>query len=125
MNDPRETTIFSPLMIEAFVVNDERALEDEVDALQDDGWSNHSVDERTAMASLVRDALLRMAEDVEEWLPDAAVAVSGESFGFFVWWKNRHLDEEIVRQRVDAELDATERIRDLERIAGTREQNRP
>lgn len=125
MNDPRQTTEYGALVVEAFNVNDERALQVEVDALHADSWLARPTDERTAMTSLVRDALLRLAEDVEDWLPAATVAVSDQSFGFFVWWKNRHLDEEIIRQRVSAERDHHERLQDLKRIAGQRDPEFP
>ena len=119
MNDPRETTVFGSLMVEAFGVNDERALQDEVARYAEDVcWQDRPNDARHAMAALVREALLRLAEDVEEWLPAAAVARSDESFGFFVWWKNRHLDEEIVNQRTRAERDTEERLAELRRLAG-------
>jgi C4-dicarboxylate-specific signal transduction histidine kinase len=119
MNDPRETVALGSLVVEAFNVNDERALQREVDFLQgDEAWADRPADERTAMVSLVRDALVRLAEDVEAWLPEAAVAETNRAFGFFVWWKNRHLDEEIIRQRVNAEHDDRERLLDLQRLAG-------
>jgi hypothetical protein len=124
MNDPRTIFEFDSMAVESFPVNDERALRSEVEALEL-AWENWPGDERTAMVSLVRDALLRLAEDVEAWLPAAVVAETNTSFGFFVWWRNRHMDEEIVRQRVSAERDDRERLRDLERIAGKRDQNHP
>lgn len=119
MNDPREVTTLGSLIVQAFGVNDEPALREEVDARSADaGWDEMPSDARAAMVSLVHEGLLRLADDVEAWLPAAAVALSDQSFGFFVWWKNRHLDEEIIEQRARSERDAQERIRDLRRIAG-------
>jgi hypothetical protein len=119
MNDPRDITTLGSLIVEAFGVNDERALREEVaERSEDAGWDEMPLDARAAMASLVRQGLLRLADDVEEWLPAAAVALSDQSFGFFVWWKNRHLDEEIIEQRARSEHDAQERLSDLRRIAG-------
>jgi hypothetical protein len=97
MNDPRETVAVGSLVVESFGVNDERALKEEIEGLQGDAaWKARTDDER----------------------PSAAVAVSDGSFGFFVWWKNRHIDEEIIRKRVSAEHDAQARLLDLKRMAG-------
>lgn len=118
MNDPRTVFPIGALMeVESFPVNDDRALRDEVNGYSTD-WDSYSDEARAAMASLVSEALLRLAEDVESWLPDAAVAKSDCSFGFFVWWKNRHLDEEIINQRTRADRETAERMADLERMAG-------
>lgn len=119
MNDQRVFTNLDSVTVEAFGVNDERALRDEVAAREAAmHWDRLPGDARAAMASLVREALLQLADDVEAWLPQAAVAETNTSFGFFVWWKNRHLDEEIVRQRACADREDHERLMELKRIAG-------
>jgi len=67
MNDPRNIFNFDSMTGEVFPINDERALRNEVDPLHiEAAWEERPDEERAAMASLVRAALLRLAEDVEE-----------------------------------------------------------
>lgn len=121
MNGPRVFTNLDDLEVEAFPVNDERALEDEVSRMDAAGaWARSGGEERAAMKVMVREALLRLADDVDLWLPRAIVARSESRFGFFVLWKNRHLEEEVVRMRASAERDSEQRLVDLQRMAGRR-----
>jgi hypothetical protein len=102
MNDPRRSTLLAGASgqpeIVSFEVNDMRALQDELETCQ---CSLDLMDgeQRAALIELVRDALVRLAEDPEEWLPDAVVARSDSKFGFFVLWENGHLDQEVLLQR--------------------------
>lgn len=121
MNDPRQATTLGDVTVEVFPVNDERALEAEVsqlDAAKE--WSRLDVTQRDGMKLMVREALLRLADDVETWLPEAIVLRTGQRFGVFMLWKNRHLDEAVVRMRATAERDSEQRLADLKRIAGRR-----
>lgn len=103
-------------VLQAFRVTDPSALERTVNSMQ--AWEDLDVDARDALAGLVREALLRMADNVEEWLPEAAVIQPKESIGIFLWWKLGHVDEEIVRNRARAAADSERRLADLLRIAG-------
>lgn len=75
-------------------------------------------DRRTAMCSMVRDALLAMADNVEAWLPNATIKTRDE-LGIFVLWRVGYLDEEVLRLRGRADSEQARRVADLLRVAGS------
>jgi hypothetical protein len=115
MNDPRRTTTIGPMEVTSFPVNDRRALDEEIEAAG--ATFELPFDQREALIGLVRDALTHMARDPGAWLPEAMVARSDSSFGFFVLWENGHLDEAVLTQRTRARHALADCRADLERLA--------
>lgn len=119
MNDPRRTTVIPPATVTSFPVNDRRALDEELETWRAEHAFLDSLpfDQRQALIGLVRDALLHMAQDPARWLPEAVVARSGTSFGFFVLWENEHLDSEVLTQLIRTRDALADCRADLERLA--------
>lgn len=119
MNDPRRTTVIPPATVTSFSVNDRRALDEELEIWQAEHAFSDELpfDQRQALIGLVRDALLHMARDPGAWLPEAMVARSDSSFGFFVLWENGHLDDAVLTQRSRARQALANCRADLERLA--------
>lgn len=105
--------------LRAFHIGNASEARQEVRSLQAP-WDDIDAETRSALALLVREALLRMAENVEDWLPEAAVAEPSKAMGIFLWWQMGHIDQEILKQRARADADSVERLADLEQMAGRR-----
>ena len=116
MNDPRRTTAIAPATVTSFVVNDRRALAEEIETAEV-AIDDLPFDQREALVELVRDALTHMARDPGAWLPDAVVACSDSSFGVFILWENGHLNEAVLTQRTRARHALEDCRADLERLA--------
>jgi hypothetical protein len=119
MNDPRRTTTIGPTGVTSFPVNDRRALDEELETWRAEHafFDALPFDQREALIGLVHDALTHMARDPGAWLPEAMVARSDSSFGFFVLWENGHLDEAVLTQRTRARHALADCRADLERLA--------
>lgn len=81
-------------------------------------WDSQTEMRRRAIVRIMRDALLRMAENVEDWLPGEVMASSNERFGVVIHWHTRFLDQQILKMHAEAERDSEQRLADLKRLAG-------
>jgi hypothetical protein len=71
---------------------------------------------RKAMASIVRTALLNMAEKPEEWLANGSIRTK-DKIGMFVLWNIGYIDDEVLRLRAEAEDHERIRLANLRRLA--------
>lgn len=79
---------------------------EEIGKLEADGlkfWDGLDDEQRQAVVVLTRDALLRLIEDPDMWIPTSAVPQSGERLGIWIMVHLAEVDDEVVRRRVETE----------------------
>jgi hypothetical protein len=80
-------------------------------------WDKLDPEQRQAMVGLARDALERLARNVEIWLPEAIVPESNTGFMFTVLWKFAQLDNAVILMRAKVETEIQERLAALQEMA--------
>lgn len=81
-------------------------------------WANIPDDNRQAILVLVRDALLRLIEDPDVWVPTSIEPKSGNRLDVFVSIHLAEVDEEVLRRRVETERMISETTTDLVKLRG-------
>lgn len=76
-------------------------------------WSNIDDDKRQAILVLTRDALLRLIEDPDIWVPTSVEPASGNRIDIFISIHLAEVDDEVLRRRVDTEKIIHETTTDL------------
>lgn len=81
-------------------------------------WANIPDENRQAILVLVRDALLRLIEDPDVWVPTSIEPKSGNRLDVFVSIHLAEVDEEVLRRRVETERMISETTTDLVALRG-------
>lgn len=94
---------------------------DEIARLESEGlkfWDTINDEQRQAVVVLVRDALLRLIEDPDMWIPTSVVPQSGSRIGIWMMVHFAEVDDEVVRRRVETEREIREARDDLVVLKG-------
>lgn len=118
-----DTPKIRKLEIEARVIDgsDPWLSKDEIARLEGEGlqhWDGLDDEKRQAVVVLVRDALLRLIEDPDMWIPTSVVPESGSRLGVWVMIHFAEVDDEVVRRRVETEREIREARDDLVGLHG-------
>jgi hypothetical protein len=81
-------------------------------------WADIPDTNRQAILVLVRDALLRLIEDPDVWVPTSVEPKSGNRLDVFVSIHLAEVDEEVLRRRVETERMIAETTTDLVKLRG-------
>lgn len=94
---------------------------DEIAKLEQEGlkyWNKIEDEQRQAVTVLVRDALLRLIEDPDLWIPTSVVPQSGTKLGVWIMMHLAEVDDEVVRRRVETERELHNTKQDLVALHG-------
>lgn len=81
-------------------------------------WADIPDENRQAVLVLVRDALLRLIEDPDVWVPTSIEPKSGNRLDVFISIHLAEVDEEVLRRRVETERMISETTTDLVALRG-------
>jgi hypothetical protein len=81
-------------------------------------WTDLTDPQRQAMIVLVRDALLRLIEDPDVWVPTSIEPSSGNRLDVWISIHLAEVDEEVLRRRVETERAIDHAQRDLVALRG-------
>jgi hypothetical protein len=79
-------------------------------------WSELDDEQRQAILLLTRDALVRLIEEVNDWVPTSFVPESGHRLDLWITVHLAEVDEEVLRRRVEAEKAISATTTDLKRM---------
>lgn len=81
-------------------------------------WNDLNDEQRQAVIVLVRDALLRLIEDPDLWIPTSLEPKSGNRLDLYLNIHFAEIDEEVVRRRVETEREIHRTREDLVALRG-------
>lgn len=81
-------------------------------------WNELEDDNRQAVVVLTRDALLRLIEDTDLWIPTSVEPKSGNRLDLYIAIHFAEIDEEVVRRRVETEREIYRTREDLVALSG-------
>lgn len=96
--------------------DDEWTAKEEIARLEQEGlkyWESIDDEKRQAVIVLVRDALLRLIEDPNMWIPTSLMPQSGNRLGLWLMIHLAEVDDEVVRRRVETEREMARTREDL------------
>lgn len=89
-------------------------------------WAQIEDDQRQAILVLTRDALLRLIEDPDIWVPTSIEPTSGERLDIFISIHLAEVDAEVLQRRVETERMIDDTTKDLTALRGElREEEQP
>jgi hypothetical protein len=94
---------------------------EEIARLEQEGlkyWNEATDDTRNAVIVLCRDALLRLIEDPDLWIPTSVTPQSGNRLGVWIMMHLAEVDDEVVRRRVETERELHNTREDLVALHG-------
>lgn len=101
--------------------NDPWTAKEEIARLEQEGlkyWNEIDDEKRQAVIVLVRDALLRLIEDPDMWIPTSLAPQSGNRLGIWLMIHLAEVDDEVVRRRVETEREVAKTRDDLVTLRG-------
>lgn len=101
--------------------NDEWTVKEEITRLEQEGlkyWETIHDEKRQAVIVLIRDALLRLIEDPNMWIPTSLQPQSGNRLGLWLMIHLAEVDDEVVRRRVETEREMAKTREDLVHLHG-------
>ncbi len=81
-------------------------------------WNELEDDNRQAVVVLTRDALLRLIEGTDLWIPTSLEPKSGNRLDLYISIHFAEIDEEVVRRRVETEREIYQTREDLVALSG-------
>jgi|KBSMisStandDraft_5_1062788.scaffolds.fasta_scaffold15394_10 hypothetical protein len=123
INDP--STVIE-CEVRSYVVTDEREHRNHIVARERvarELWRDMPTDSRTALASLVSEALRQMADNPEKWLETSLVAAGNQTIGISVTFRLGNLDEEVLNLRARRQEIIEQQINDLVGMASEPERS--
>jgi hypothetical protein len=103
------------------VSDDTHSVEEQfVEQHEDFQALNFNEVQHRAIASIMRTALLDMAENPEDWMPKGAIK-SRDRIGMFVLWNIGYIDDEVLQLQAQAESEERTRLANLRRLAESSE----
>lgn len=113
-----DTKVTRTIEIEARTMADDDAwtAKEEIARLEQEGlkyWESIDDEKRQAVIVLVRDALLRLIEDPNMWIPTSLQPQSGNRLGLWLMIHLAEVDDEVVRRRVETEREMARTREDL------------
>lgn len=113
-----EDKVTRTIEIEARTMADDDAwtAKEEIARLEQEGlkyWESIDDEKRQAVIVLVRDALLRLIEDPNMWIPTSLQPQSGNRLGLWLMIHLAEVDDEVVRRRVETEREMARTREDL------------
>lgn len=119
-SDSRRTRVIE-IQARHMGANDEWSAKEEIARLEQEGlkyWSSIDDENRQAVIVLIRDALLRLIEDPDMWIPTSVVPQSGNRLGVWLMINLAEVDDEVVRRRVETEREVARTRDDLVELRG-------
>lgn len=111
-------TVTRTIEVQARTMADDDAwtAKEEIARLEQEGlkyWESIDDEKRQAVIVLVRDALLRLIEDPNMWIPTSLQPQSGNRLGLWLMIHLAEVDDEVVRRRVETEREMARTREDL------------
>lgn len=116
-----EKTIHIEINARHIVEGDPWLSKEEIARLEQEGlkyWNEIDEENRQAVIVLCRDALLRLIEDPNLWIPTSVVPQSGNRLGVWIMMHLAEVDDEVVRRRVETERELHDTREDLVALHG-------
>lgn len=107
-------------VVRSFDVAHERAYRSLVHTAHEraaDEWRNMADDRRTALASLVQEALTELAQCPDDWLAEGLTLQDPDLIGVSILFRLGNVDTHVMQLRATAEAEKQQRIADLQRIS--------
>lgn len=101
--------------------SDAWTAKEEIARLEQEGlkyWESIDDEKRQAVIVLVRDALCRLIEDPDMWIPTSMAPQSGNRLGVWLMIHLAEVDDEVVRRRVETEREVANTRDDLVALRG-------
>lgn len=119
--EPDNRTIHIEIQARHITEGDPWLSKDEIARLEQEGlkyWNDTSEEARQAVIVLCRDALLRLIEDPDLWIPTSVTPQSGNRLGVWIMMHLAEVDDEVVRRRVETERELHNTREDLVALHG-------